>query len=152
MGALATLERTGRARWARHWPLLIIVLAGFTAWNMDPEGWQTGTVGFWTQLRDPEVVQHRLLLVLTALFGVAEWRVRSGRHPDSPLRYVFPVVCLGSAVLLMSHVHLVNNVKSGFFMEVSHLPMGLLSLLAGWARWPRWSAPAARGGPATGRC
>jgi len=35
----------------------------------------------------------------------------------------------------MSHVHLVNNVKSGFYMEVSHLPMGLLSLLAGWARW-----------------
>ena len=135
MGVLATLERTGRAPWARHWPLLIIVLAGFTAWNMDPEGWQTGTVSFWTQLRDPEVVQHRLLLVLTALFGLAEWRVRSGRHPDSPLRYVFPVVCLGSAVLLMSHVHLVNNVKSGFFMEVSHLPMGLLSLLAGWARW-----------------
>jgi putative copper resistance protein D len=143
MGVLATLERTGRARWARHWPLLIIVLAGFTAWNMDPEGWQTGTVSFWTQLRDPEVVQHRLLLVLTALFGVAEWRVRSGRHPNSPLRYVFPVVCLGSAVLLVSHVHLVNDVKSGFYMEVSHLPLGLLSLLAGWARWLELRLPRA---------
>ena len=135
MGSLAVLERTGKAPWARHWPLLIIGLTGFIAWSMDPEGWQTGTVGFWAQLLDPEVVQHRLLLVLTALFALAEWRVRSGRHPHTRLRFVFPLVAILGGVLLLSHVHQVNDVKTGLFMELSHLPLGLVSLLAGWARW-----------------
>jgi putative copper resistance protein D len=135
MGLLATLERTGRAPWARHWPLLLIPLTGFITWSMDPEGWQTGTVGFWEQLLDPEVLQHRLLLVVTAAFAVAEWRVRSGRHPTSPWRFVFPLACICGGVLLLAHVHQVNNPKTGFFMELTHLPLGLAALLAGWARW-----------------
>ncbi|MGH7312736.1 MAG: CopD family protein [Candidatus Rokuibacteriota bacterium] len=148
MGVLAMLERTGRAPWARHWPLLIIGLTGFITWSMDPEGWQTGTVGFWEQLLDPEVLQHRILLVLTALFALSEWRVRSGRHPNSPWRFVFPLVCICGGVLLLAHVHEVNNAKTGFFMELTHLPLGLVALLAGWARWlelrlapaePSWS-------------
>ncbi len=148
MGLLAMLERTGRAPWARHWPLLLIALTGFIAWSMDPEGWQTGTVGFWAQLLDPEVLQHRLLLVVTAAFAVAEWRVRSGRHPTSPWRFVFPLACIIGGVLLMAHVHQVNNPKTSFFMELTHLPLGLVALLAGWARWlelrlapapPSWS-------------
>ncbi|HET9491449.1 MAG TPA: CopD family protein [Methylomirabilota bacterium] len=135
MGLLATLERTGRAPWARHWPLLLIPLTGFITWSMDPEGWQTGTVGFWEQLLDPEVLQHRLLLVVTGAFAVAEWRVRSGRHPRSPWRFVFPLACICGGVLLLAHVHQVNNPKTGFFMELTHLPLGLTALLAGWARW-----------------
>lgn len=148
MGVLATLERTGRASWARHWPLLIIVLAGFVAYSVDPEGWQTGAVGFWEHWKSPEVLQHRILLVLTALLGVAEWRARSGRHPASPWRYVFPVVTIWSGILLLTHVHEVGNSQSAFFMEISHLPLGLLSLLAGWSRWLELRLPSARsGGP-----
>jgi putative copper resistance protein D len=102
---------------------------------MDPEGWQTGTVGFWEQLLDPEVLQHRFLLGFTAAIALAEWRVRSGRHPASPLRFVFPVTSILGGVLLLAHVHQVNDVKTGFFMELTHLPLGLLALLTGWARW-----------------
>lgn len=148
MGIFATLERTGRAPWARHWPLLIIALAGFVAYSVDPEGWQTGAVGFWEHLLSPEVVQHRILLILTALFGFAEWRVRSGRHPDSPWRYVFPVVAIWSGVLLLAHAHELSDSKSAFFMELSHLPLGLVSLLAGWSRWLELRLPPAEsGGP-----
>jgi putative copper resistance protein D len=135
MGLLAMLEQTGRAPWARHWPLLIIGLTAFITWSMDPEGWQTGTVGFWEQLRDPEVLQHRMLLVVTGLFALAEWRVRSGRHPTSPFRFVFPLACICGGVLLLAHVHQVNVTKAGFYMELTHLPLGLVALLAGWARW-----------------
>ena len=148
MGVLATLERAGRARWARHWPLLIIGLAGFVAYSVDPEGWQTGAVGFWEHLLSPEVVQHRNLLILTALFGFAEWRVRSGRHPDSPWRYVFPVVAIWSGVLLVAHAHEVSDGKSAFFMELSHLALGLVSLLVGWSRWLELRLPRVEsGGP-----
>ena len=45
MGVLATLERTGRAPWARHWPLLIIGLAGFVAYSVDPRGGRPGPSG-----------------------------------------------------------------------------------------------------------
>ena len=147
MGILATLERLG-VRWARHWPLLITVLAGFVAFSVDPEGWQTGTVGFWAHLLSPEVVQHRLLLILTALFGFAEWRVRNGRHPDSRWSYVFPLVAISSGILLLAHAHELSDSKSAFFMELSHLAMGLVSLLVGWSRWLELRLPsAARGLP-----
>jgi copper resistance protein D len=135
MGVLAMLERTGRAPWARHWPLLLIGLTGFVAWNMDPEGWQTGRIGFWEHLLGLEVLQHRILLGLTAILGVAEWRVRSGRHPDSRWRYVFPLVCIGAGILLLSHAHEVSNAKSAFLIELTHLPLGLVILVAGWSRW-----------------
>jgi putative copper resistance protein D len=135
MGLLAMLERTGRAPWARHWPLLFIGLTAFLAWNLDPEGWQTGRIGFWEHLLGSEVLQHRILLGLTALLGVAEWRVRSGRNPNSRWRYAFPFVCIVAGTLLLSHPHAVINAKTGFLMEVTHLPMGLVVLAAGWARW-----------------
>ena len=135
MGVLAILERTGRAPWARHWPLLFIGLTVFVAYNMDPEGWQTGRVGFWRQLLGLEVLQHRILLILTALLGLAEWRVRSGRNPSSPWRYVFPLVFIVSGTVLLSHAHEVNDARSSFLMELTHLPMGLVVLVAGWARW-----------------
>jgi copper resistance protein D len=147
MGILATLERLG-VRWARHWPLLITVLAGFVAFSVDPEGWQTGTVGFWEHLLSPEVVQHRILLILTALFGFAEWRVRNGHHPDSRWNYVFPLVAIWSGILLLAHAHELSDSKSAFFMELSHLAMGLVSLLVGWSRWLELRLPpAARAWP-----
>jgi putative copper resistance protein D len=148
MGVLAILERTGRVPWVRHWPLLFIALAGFVAYNMDPEGWQTGRVGFWQQLLGLEVLQHRILLALTALLGLAEWRVRSGRNPSSRWRYVFPLVLIVAGTLLLSHAHEVNNAKSAFLMELTHLPMGLVVLVAGWARWLELRLPPVDGGRA----
>jgi putative copper resistance protein D len=135
MGVLATLEGTRRIPWARHWPLLIVALTIFVAWSVDPEGWQTGRVGFWAQMLSPEVVQHRLMLALTALFGVAEWWVRTPRGSTSRWRYAFPVVCLGAGTLLITHVHELGDAKWAFLMELTHLPLGLLLLVAGWARW-----------------
>jgi putative copper resistance protein D len=135
MGVLAMLHHTGRAEWARHWPLLFIGLTGFVAWTLDPEGWQTGIVGFWEHLMRPEVLQHRILLLLTALFGLAEWRFRSGRSPNSRWRYVFPLASIASGALLLSHVHEVSNAKAAFLMELAHLPLGLLCMVIGWTRW-----------------
>jgi len=144
MGLLAMLERTGQARWARHWPLLIVGLSGFLMWNMDPEGWQSGLVGFWAHLADPEVLQHRIFLLLTAMFGVFEWSVRrrGAATGSRPLAYVFPLVCLLSGTLLLAHTHVVNNAKEAFLMEINHLPLGLLSLVAGWSRWLELRLPA----------
>jgi len=90
-------------------------------------------------------LQHRLLLVLTALFGVAEWQIRSGRRPQSRWRFLFPLIAVVSGVLLLSHVHETNSVKSAFLMELTHLPLGLISLLVGWSRWLELRLPPAEG-------
>ena len=61
--------------------------------------------------------------------------MRSGRYPESAWRYAFPIVSIWAGILLIAHVHEVNDSKSAFFMELSHLLLGLTSLVAGWARW-----------------
>jgi putative copper resistance protein D len=54
-------------------------------------------------------------------------------------------VAILSGVLLIMHSHEVGNAKSAFLMEVSHLPLGLISLLAGWSRWLELRLPPAEG-------
>ena len=68
--------------------------------------------------------------------------------PGFPWRYVFPVVAIWSGVLLLAHAHEVSDGKSAFFMELSHLTLGLVSLLAGWSRWLELRLPPVEsGGP-----
>jgi hypothetical protein len=51
-------------------------------------------------------------------------------------------------MLLLAHAHEVNDSKTAFFMELSHLLLGLTSLLVGWSRWLELRLPAAQsGGP-----
>jgi putative copper resistance protein D len=145
MGVLATLEATRWAPWARHWPLLIVGLTTFVAWNLDPEGWQTGRVGFWAHLMSPEVFQHRILLACSALFGIGEWWLRRPHGAASRWRYAFPLVCLVSGTLLLTHVHELGETKLAFLMEINHLILGLVILVVGWARWLELRLPPAQG-------
>ncbi|MEJ0046678.1 MAG: hypothetical protein WDN04_11635 [Rhodospirillales bacterium] len=59
IGVLALLNQAG-ARWARHWPLVFLGLAGFLLVRSDPEVWPLGQIGLIESLRDVEVVQHRV--------------------------------------------------------------------------------------------
>jgi copper resistance protein D len=77
---------------------------------------------------------------------VAEWQIRSGRRPESRWRFLFPLIAVVSGVLLLSHVHETSSVKSAFLMELTHLPLGLISLLVGWSRWLELRLPPAEGG------
>jgi putative copper resistance protein D len=98
IGLLALLERTGHARWARHWPLLFLGLAEFLFIRSDPEVWPLGDIGFFASFRDPEVVQHRIFIALIAAFGL-------------------------------------SNLKDQLLIEISHVPLALCGITAGWARW-----------------
>ena len=146
IGLLALLDRTGKARWARNWPLLFLVLGGFLWIKADPEVWPLGDVGFWASLRDPEVVQHRLFVILIAAFAMFEWRVRTGRiaHPRAAL--VFPLITSLGAALLLTHSHALANIKEQLLMEISHVPVALAGMTAGAARWLelRLDGPASR--------
>jgi putative copper resistance protein D len=135
IGILSILEKTGRAPWAKHWPLLFLGLAGFLFLRSDPEVWPMGDIGFFVSLRDPEVVQHRIMVVLIVLFAIFEWRVRAGGLRDSRAELVFPMICAIGGALLLTHSHAVANVKEQLLIEWSHVPLALAGVAAGWSRW-----------------
>jgi len=135
MGVLALADRAGFVRWARHWPLLFLGLAGFLFVRNDPRAWPLGPAGFWESMVLPDVLQHRLVVLLVVSLGLFEWMVRSGRVTRPGGRLVFPLLCAAGGGLLLTHSHAMFNLKSEFLTEVSHAPMGLFGVIMAWGRW-----------------
>ena len=135
MGVLALADRAGFARWARHWPLLFLGLAGFLFVRNDPRAWPLGPAGFWESMVLPDVLQHRLVVLLVVALGLFEWMVRSGRLTRPGGRLVFPLLCAAGGGLLLTHSHAMFNLKTEFLTEVSHAPMGLFGVIMAWGRW-----------------
>jgi copper resistance protein D len=135
MGLAALLHRTGRVSAAQHWPLLFFALAAFLFYRADPEVWPAGSIGFFESLKDPEIVQHRIFVVLIIGFALFEWGVRTGRIASRHLALVFPLLTALGGTLLLTHSHAIANPKEELLIEYTHLPMGILGLCAGWARW-----------------
>lgn len=135
MGILALLARAGKFPWARYWPLLLICISVFIFLRADTESWPFGSQGFWAVWLHAEVFQHRLAALFCAGFAVFELRARN-RGVDNPsFAMVFPILCaLGGAVLL-THSHSVTNTKEQLLTELSHVPLGIFAILAGWSRW-----------------
>ena len=134
IGALGLLQRAG-AKWARHWPLVLLGLAAFLFIRSDPEVWPLGEIGFWASLRDVEVIQHRMFVALIVIFALFEWGVRTGRLGDPRLALVFPLLTALGGALLLTHSHAIANVKDQLLIELTHTPLALAGIAAGWARW-----------------
>ena len=145
VGLLALGERAGIGRWARHWPLIFIALAIFLLIRSDPKAWPLGSISFMESMRDPEAVQHRLSITVVALLGVFEWAVRTGRIEGQRWALVFPILCAAGGTLLLTHSHSIAKVKKEFLIELSHLPISVLAIAAGWARWLELRLPAEDG-------
>jgi putative copper resistance protein D len=135
MGALACAHALAGVRWARHWPLVFLPLAAFVLVRSDPGSWPLGPVGFWEGWLSPEVLQHRVFVVLTLGFGVFEWLVRTERLRARRWAYVFPALAALGGGLLLTHSHALSDLKAEFLAEVTHAPLGLLALAVGWGRW-----------------
>jgi len=145
IGLFAFAERSGYAPWAKHWPLLFLLLAGFLFLRNDPDAWPLGPIGFLDSLRDPEVVQHRFFVLITIAFAFFEWGVRTGRLKRQSLALVFPLLTVVGATFLLAHSHAISNVKDQLLIELTHLPMAVLGILAGWSRWLQVKDPAGDG-------
>jgi putative copper resistance protein D len=134
MGVLALLNQAG-LRWARHWPLVLLGLAVFLFLRSDPEVWPMGEEGIFESLRDIEVLQHRFFVILTVLFAFFEWRVRAGGWNNKKAQLVFPLVVAVGGAALLTHSHAISNVKDALLIELTHTPLALAAIAAGWARW-----------------
>ena len=135
IGLLALLARVPGCGAARHWPMLFVALGIFVAIRADPESWPLGDVGFFEAFREPGVVQHRLMTLLVMIFGIFEWRVRTGRLLNPSAAYVFPVSNMLGGVMMLTHSHVLENIQEALLIELSHIPIGVLALVAGSARW-----------------
>lgn len=135
IGILALFERTGRAPWAKHWPLLFIVLAGFLFLRSEAEGWPFGSIDLADSLRDPEFVQHKIFMLLLIGFAGFEWSVRAGALIRNWARYVFPLLSAVGGMMLLTHSHSIANVKELLLIEMTHLPIAVLGIWAAWSRW-----------------
>jgi len=135
IGALSILAATGRASWARHWPLVFLGLFVFLFLRADDNYWPLGPEPFLAGFLLPDVVQHRSFTLLIAAFAIFEWRVRTGRATRPWMAFVFPLVCAAGGALLLTHSHALANVKEEQLAELSHIPIAILGIAAGWARW-----------------
>jgi putative copper resistance protein D len=134
VGLLALLNRAG-LRWARHWPLAFLGLAVFLFFRSDPETWPMGDIGFLESFRDVEVLQHRFFVLLILVFTWFEWRVRATNWNSKHAALVFPLLCAAGGTLLLTHSHAIANVKDQLLIELTHTPLALAGIAAGWARW-----------------
>ena len=132
-GVLALVAR--KFRWARGWPLAFLGLAAFLLIRADAENWPLGPHGFWESFRVAEVAQHRVFVLLIVAFAVFEWGVQTRRVMPGRAALVFPAVCAVGGALLMTHSHALGNVKEELLAEWSHMPIAVLGVTAGCARW-----------------
>jgi copper resistance protein D len=135
IGVLAVMSRSGKFPWSRHWPLLFLGLAVFLFLRADPENWPLGPNGFWESFVESEVLQHRIFTLLIVGFAIFEWRVRNRRSTPKWMAYIFPLICAVGGAALLTHSHSLSNVKEATLIELSHIPLAILALFAGWSRW-----------------
>ncbi|HZS56373.1 MAG TPA: CopD family protein [Bryobacteraceae bacterium] len=141
VGLLALIAQMRHIRWARHWPLVFLVLAVFIVIRADPENWPLGPRGFWESFQVPDVMQHRLAAALVIAFAIFEWRVRTRRSTQSWHALVFPAICMVGGTLLFIHSHSLGNVKEELLAEVSHTGIAIFAIIAAVTRWLQLRLP-----------
>jgi copper resistance protein D len=135
MGILALLSRSRYFRWAKIWPLSFLLLAVFLFLRADPENWPMGPNGFWASFAVTDVLQHRLAVVLIVVFAIFQYRVETKRMQSMAAALVFPAVCALGGVVLLTHTHALSNMKEELLTELSHTPLAICGIVAGWSRW-----------------
>lgn len=48
---------------------------------------------------------------------------------------VFPLLCAAGGTLLLTHSHAIANLKEQLLIELTHTPLAITGIVAGWARW-----------------
>jgi copper resistance protein D len=144
-GLLALLSRSKYFGWAKMWPLTFISLAVFLFLRSDPENWPLGPNGFWESFAVTDVLQHRLAVILVIVFAAFQWRVETKRVRSQMAALVFPGVCALGGVILLTHTHALSNVKQEVLVEMSHIPLAIFAVIAGWSRWLELRLPESTG-------
>ena len=102
VGGLQWPKRTG---WRFVPPVVLFGMVEFLFIRNDPEAWPTGSIGLWESLKDPEVLQHRIFLLLLLAIAVVELLRAAGRLPPLLQKYAVPALAVAGGVYLFFHKH-----------------------------------------------
>jgi hypothetical protein len=95
-----------RQTWLRFAPPLVLFgMVEFLFLRNDPEAWPSGPIGLWASLKDPEVFQHRVFLLLLLAMAIVELFRAANRLPPVLQTYAFPVLAVLGGVYLFFHKH-----------------------------------------------
>lgn len=118
----------------------------------DHEAWPIGRMSFIETLSggDPEILQHKIIGLMSILVGAIEAGRRSGRLLNLRWEYVLPVYASVGGLLLLVHEH--GPHPSGHQIDQHHTLMAGLAIAAAVAKGlTLWSASSSRGDMAAPR-
>jgi putative copper export protein len=121
----------------RAWPFLLVPFAAFISAFADPEVWLLRTVTFREAIVDPGIIEHQsgaALLLLIAWLSWCDLRRPPWEGPPAP---VLSLLMIAGGVLLLGHAHSSMRATEGLstLINVQHVVLGALALLAGTVRW-----------------
>ncbi len=160
IGGLALADRFGLP-WGRRWPLLFLAFAIFLALEADADLAirMLHDVRSSKELGGTGDAQHHavgwyyatvLVVLALTILGLCEWGVRTGWIRDPRATQVFPLACVGVALLLLSHGHTASDPKGALLVAISHNLVALLGLGAGSSRWIELRMAGSRAGQIAG--
>jgi putative copper resistance protein D len=95
-----------RRTWVRFVPpLTLLGLVEFLFLRNDPEAWPIGPVGFWVSLKNTEVFQHRVFVLLLLAIAVVELLRAADRLPTLLQKFALPGLALFGGIYLFFHKH-----------------------------------------------
>jgi putative copper resistance protein D len=83
-----------------------------------------------------------VVVLLVAALATFEWAVVTARLHAPAAALVFPSVCVLGGAVLLTHTHALGNIKEELLVELSHIPLALCAVVAGWSRWLELRLPA----------
>ena len=110
------------------WPAGWIVLGVFLFIRNDPHNWPWGPISLMDTWRAPDTLQHQIFTVVVMTIGTIEGLQVGGRLSGPRWRYFFPVLGIGSGLLLGLHaqVHALTP-----HVYVQHMVMAVLATSLG---------------------
>jgi hypothetical protein len=109
-----------RRTWLRFVPpLTLLGLVEFLFLRNDPEAWPIGPVGFRASLKNPEVFQHRVFVLLLLVIAIVELLRAADRLPPLLQKFALPGLGLFGGIYLFFHKH----AGAGMAQMMSHPAM-----------------------------
>jgi len=95
-----------RKTWWRFVPPVVLFgLVEFLVIRNDPEAWPVGPIGLWSSLRDREVFQHRVFVLLLLAIAIVELLRACDKLPRFLEVYSLPALAVAGGVYLFFHQH-----------------------------------------------
>lgn len=104
-GLIAGLQWPRRTWWRFVPPLVLFGMVEFLVLRNDPEAWPTGPIGLWASLNDPEVLQHRVFVLLLLAMAIVELLRAADRLPPFFQKYSLPALAVFGGIYLFFHKH-----------------------------------------------